>query len=67
MRCPGCRNKLLQKSGSSTRLRTHGPIEFTENGICKAQCYWCKTPVEVPGVKLQTSEPIEVERFVVKK
>ena len=65
MRCPHCDNKVLQKSGSSTRLRTHGPIEFGDDGIVKAKCYWCKQLVEVP-IEL-TKAVLENERFVIRK
>jgi len=53
MRCPKCKNQILQKSGSKTRLRTHGPIDF-EDGLCKAKCYWCKEEFEI---ELELSEP----------
>lgn len=50
MRCPHCRNKLLQKSSSddSTRLRIEGPVEFDKDGLCKSRCYWCKSEVTLP-------------------
>lgn len=48
MRCPKCDNKLIQKSGSSTRLRLKGAIEFTDDGLCKARCHWCNSEVTMP-------------------
>lgn len=48
MRCPKCSNKLIQKSGSSTRLRLDGAIEFTDDGLCKARCHWCHAEVSLP-------------------
>jgi hypothetical protein len=52
MRCPHCKNKLLQKSGTSTRLRIRGTVEFSDEGVCKSQCYWCHQAVEIPiGLK----------------
>lgn len=63
MRCPKCKNHILQKSGSRTRLRTQGPIVF-EDGVCKAQCYWCKGEIEIP-VEIKDGTPISSETFVV--
>lgn len=64
MRCPHCKNKLLQKSGDSTRLRTEGPIVFTK-AECRSKCYWCKADVTIP-VTLQ-DVPVEAERFFLRK
>ncbi len=46
-RCPQCNNALLQKSATGTRVRIRGPLVFN-NGVCMAQCYWCKTAVKLP-------------------
>lgn len=65
MRCPHCKNKLLQKSGSSTRLRTDGPIEFDDTGEAKTKCFWCKSVVDVP---IALKDPVlESERLVIRK
>lgn len=66
MRCPHCRNKVLQKSGSKTRLRADGPVEFHEDGTCRTRCWWCKGEIELP---LELSEEAEVgeERFVIRR
>lgn len=65
MRCPNpkCKGKLLQKVGSSTRVRIEHPITFDAAGLCKAKCYWCKQMVEVP---LQIKEGVDLpgEKFV---
>ena len=66
MRCPQCNNKVLQKSESGVKLRTKGPIQFTADGRCTAQCYWCSTSVEVPVQLTKAIEP-EPERFVLRK
>jgi len=63
VRCPHCHNKLLQKSGRSTKLRTHGPILFREDGTATAKCYWCKSLVEVP-VNIREGTPVAEERFL---
>jgi DNA-directed RNA polymerase subunit RPC12/RpoP len=64
MRCPNCHNKVLQKSGSQTKLRTQGPLIF-ENGVCFASCYWCKAKVEIP-LQIQEGTEIRDERFVLR-
>lgn len=63
MKCPQCRNHVLQKSGSRTRLRIQGPVVFDENGLCHALCYWCKSEVLLP-LSIQKGTPIDEERFV---
>ena len=65
MRCPNCKNKVLQKSGATTKLRTHGPLTFTEEGLCKTKCHWCKSEVEIP-VQITEGTPITEERFYVR-
>ncbi len=64
-RCPNCSNKVIQKSGSQTRLRVAHPIVFDDEGRCFAKCHWCKTTIEVP-VELQQGLEVENERFVIK-
>jgi len=65
MRCPRCKNKLLQKSGTRTRVRTKGPLVFTEDGMCSAKCYWCGEPVAVP-LELKKSIDVDDQRFVIR-
>ncbi len=65
MRCPVCNNHVLQKSGSRTKLRTHGPIEF-EDGVCHTQCYWCKAPVEIP-MEIKSGTQLPSEKFFVRR
>jgi biotin synthase-like enzyme len=48
MKCPRCKNSLLQKSETGTRVRTKGPLVFTKSGACRAQCYWCGQSVTIP-------------------
>lgn len=62
MKCPKCRNKVLQKSGDSTYLRIKGKIELI-NGLCKAKCYWCGEYIEIP---LNEQDKLE-ERFIIRK
>lgn len=63
MRCPNCKNRLVQKSESGARLRTKGPISFDENGQAKGNCYWCHSSVELP-ISLNKSLEIEPEKLV---
>ena len=65
MRCPKCKNKVLQKSGAKTRLRVEGPVEFTEDA-CFAKCYWCKSLLEIP-IQIKSGTPVPAERFVLQK
>ena len=65
MRCTNCKNKLLQKSGSRTAVRTQGPIVF-EGGVCKAKCYWCKSLVTLP-LQIVEGTTVPAERFVLRK
>jgi hypothetical protein len=63
VRCPHCDNRLLQKSGSSTKVRITGCLEIDEDGMAKAQCYWCKGAVTLPiSFKATTTES---ERFTI--
>lgn len=66
MRCPHCKNKLLQKSGSKTRLRTEGVHEWDEEGVCTAKCFWCKSMVEIP-VQIRDGITVESEQFILRK
>jgi hypothetical protein len=66
VRCPQCRNKVLQKSGSRAKLRVDGPVVFTDEGTCLAKCYWCKTEVEVP-IQIREGTELDAERFVLQK
>ena len=64
MRCPKCKNRLLQKSGKQTRLRIEGPVVFDGNGVCHTKCYWCGALVEVP-LELAKSVQVASERFTI--
>lgn len=66
MRCPSCKNKLLQKSGSRTRLRTEGVHEWDDDGTCRAKCYWCKAMVEVP-IQIRDGVEVPAESFILRK
>jgi hypothetical protein len=63
MRCPHCKNHVLQKSGERTKLRIQGPVFFDRQGKCKATCFWCKSEVELP-LRLLGGVPIESETFL---
>lgn len=65
MRCPHCKNQVLQKSGAKTRLRIEGPVVFTEDGAT-AKCYWCKRQVELP-IEIKAGTPLAAERFIIQK
>lgn len=64
MRCPQCKNKILQKAGDAIRVRTQGPITF-QDGLCKSKCYWCKSDIALP-LEIQPDTQIPSERFVLR-
>lgn len=47
LRCPHCKQKLLQASNGAIKLRSDGPLLF-KNDECLTKCYWCKKAVAVP-------------------
>lgn len=67
MKCPHCRNKVLQKSGTETRLRTTGPISFDAAGVAHSQCYWCKQPIEINELQLSKSAQVFEEHLIIRK
>ena len=60
MRCPHCKNKLVQKSGDVTRVRVQGVLEFDAEG-CRSRCYWCKQEVTIPIRMSTDGDPIPDE------
>jgi DNA-directed RNA polymerase subunit RPC12/RpoP len=48
IRCPHCRQKLVQKSEECIRVRIKGAITIGEDGLARAECYWCSKAVAVP-------------------
>lgn len=66
MRCPHCKNKVLQKSGTQTRVRVQGQITIDDQGVCRAQCYWCKSEIEIP-LRLAANTFVESETFLLTK
>lgn len=66
MKCPHCKNRLLQKSGVETRVRTEGPITFDSLGVARAKCYWCKSMVELP-LEMKKSVEVHEERLVIRR
>lgn len=64
MRCPHCKNRLLQKAGDETRLRIQGIVRFDDKGVARAQCHWCKQSVELP-IRLDDGLDLAPERYVV--
>jgi hypothetical protein len=64
VRCSYCANKLLQKSGSTTKLRITGAVEVDSlSGKATAHCFWCKAQVEIP-IELKKAAEDE-ERFTI--
>lgn len=68
MRCPHCRDRLIQKSSDGElRMRVRGAIRVDSDGLVKAQCHWCQAEVELPlMVKADAPAIPEQVRFVLK-
>lgn len=66
MRCPSCKNKILQKVGDESRLRITGSLRFLPDGSAQSKCHWCKADVTVPVVLDYPEDDIQTERFVVR-
>jgi len=64
MKCPNCKNKVLQKTGNKLFLRVKGKIELSDD-MCKALCYWCGAGVDF-YLPLGDVSNLENERFVIK-
>jgi hypothetical protein len=65
MKCRECKNNVLQKSGNRIRLRTKGQLIF-EDGVCKAQCFWCGSSIEIP-IQIAEGTAIPRERLILTK
>lgn len=65
MRCPHCKNHLIQKSGDATKVRVQGPLQFGGNSVCKGRCYWCKQEVEIPLELKKAEEAVDEESFTI--
>ena len=65
MRCPHCKNRVLQKSGTETRLRIQGALRFDEDGA-HAKCHWCKHDIIVPVQLDYPEDDVQRERFTVR-
>lgn len=63
-RCPHCKNKVIQKTGDRTRIRSGGPVEFTADGTCHTKCHWCKGDIQLP-LQLREDVTIPAERFII--
>ena len=60
LRCPGCNNKVLQKStDGAASLRPAGSVRFSE-GFCYMSCHFCKRDLELP-LKIEKSKDAEIK------
>lgn len=64
MKCPNCKNKLVQKTGKKLTLRIKGRIELADD-MCKAKCYWCGADVNF-YLPLEDVSNLENERFIIR-
>jgi len=65
MKCPNCKNKIVQKVDGTIRLRIKGKIEF-KGERCLSSCFWCGSPVDF-YFPLGDMSNLEGYRFVVKE
>jgi hypothetical protein len=61
-RCGRCKNRIVQKSADGVSIRSQGKITIDAEGICHAQCFFCKSDVVLP---LELSKAVVEERYVV--
>ena len=67
MKCPKCKNSLLQKTaGGDTKVRLKGRIVLAKAGGCDAQCFWCGEAVHVPLELRKADPPKTRERFILR-
>jgi len=66
VRCPSCKNRVLQRAGTKVRLRVQGPVVFDADGRCTSRCYWCKAEVDLP-LRIAEGAKISGESFIVPK
>lgn len=64
MKCPNCKNQVIQKNGDKLFLRVKGKIELSNN-MCKAKCYWCGADVDF-YLPLGAVSNLGGERFVIR-
>lgn len=64
MRCPECHNRVLHRSGTVTRLRLQGPVEFDNEGTARGKCYWCKQDIKLPIQLIPGTEIEQPEVFI---
>lgn len=48
LRCPSCKNRIVQKSASEVHVRARGALVFRADGTCYAQCFFCRALVDLP-------------------
>ena len=65
VRCPQCKNRIVQKSAEGTRVRAEGAITFDPSGVCRAKCFFCKSEVVLPLELSKSAAEPEPSRFVV--
>jgi hypothetical protein len=65
MRCPGCKNKVIQRSGREVKIRTKGKHVIDEDNRYWAQCFWCGHDIELP-LQIKEGTPIPSESFYLK-
>lgn len=60
MKCPRCKNSILQKGETVTRVRIKHPLLVSKSGVCTAKCFWCGERIVLPF------EMRKAEKFVLR-
>lgn len=46
MKCPNCRNQIIQRTDNGFKLHVKGRIIW-KGDVCTSKCYWCGEPIEI--------------------
>lgn len=64
MKCPNCRNQIIQRSDNGFKLRVKGKIEWIGD-VCKSQCYWCGESIRI-NLPIDLQKALMNERFYIR-
>lgn len=66
MKCPNCRNQIIQRTDDGFKLHVKGRIIW-KGDICESKCYWCGEPIKV-ALPVDLSKAIRgKERYVINR
>lgn len=69
VRCAQCKRRLIEKAGDGVGsvIRANGKITIDDQGICRAQCFFCRAPVVLPLELTKSEATAPQARFVIPK